>query len=138
MKEQFAYNGHEYKRGDKVKIVSTYDSRKYDDDTLDDVGNVYTIVGWLETDDEDKFIADRLIRVESGNNSYRDFISKWDEFEPFDEPIVELELCYNKFTREQQEKLCKRYGKDIDKMTGVELLDLLSFHLDNILVEGLE
>lgn len=137
MKEQFTYNGHEYKRGDKVKIVSTYDSRKYDDDTLDDVGNVYTIVGWLETDDEDKFIADRLIRVESGNNSYRDFISKWDEFEPFDETI-ELTLCYNKFTREQQEKICKRYGKDIDNMTGTELLDLLSFHLDNILVEGLE
>lgn len=138
MKEQFTYNGHEYKKGDKVKITSTYDSRKYNDDTLDDVGSVYTIVGWLEADDEDKFIVDRLIRVEGGKHSYRDFISKWDEFEPFDEPIVELELCYNKFTREQQEKLCKRYGKDINNMTGVELLDLLSFHLDNILVEGLE
>lgn len=135
MKEQFTYNGHEYKRGDKVKIVSTYDSRKYDDDTLDDVGNVYTIVGWLETDDKDS-IPERLIQVERHGYSYRDFITKWDEFEPYLESTI-LPLNYI-FTPQQQEKLCKRYGKDIDKMAGTELLDLLSFHLDNILVEGLE
>lgn len=138
MKERFTYNGHEYKKGDKIKITSTYDSRKYNDDTLDDVGAVYKIIGWLEPDDKDGVPA-RLIQVEAkgDDNYYRDFITKYDEFEPFDESI-ELALCYSKFTREQQEKLCKRYGKDIDKMTGTELLDLLSFHLDNILVEGLE
>lgn len=136
MKEQFTYNGHEYKKGDKIKIVSTYDSRKYNDDTLDDVGNVYTILGWLDPDDKDS-VPERLIQVERHGYSYRDFITKWDEFEPFDGSI-ELALCYNEFTREQQEKLCKRYGKDIGNMTGIELLDLLSFHLDNILVEGLE
>lgn len=133
MKEQFTYNGHEYKRGDKIRIVSTFLSRTHDDE--DDVGKIYAIIGWLESNDG---LEEQLIEVEQRNDTYRKFITKWDEFEPFDEPIVELALCYNKFTKEQQEKLCKRYGKDINNMTGTELLDLLSFHLDNILVEGLE
>lgn len=132
MKEQFTYNGHEYKKGDKVKIVSTFLSRTRDDE--EDVGKIYTIIGWLEPNDG---LEEQLIKVEQRNDTYRKFITKWDEFEPFDESI-ELALCYNKFTREQQEKLCKRYGKDIGNMTGVALLDLLSFHLDNILVEELE
>lgn len=132
MKEQFIYNGHEYKRGDKVRIVSTFLSRIHDDE--DDVGKIYTIIGWLEPNDG---LKEQLIEVEERNDTCRKFITKYDEFEPFDESI-ELALCYNKFTREQQEKLCKRYGKDIGNMTGAELLDLLSFHLDNILVEGLE
>nr|DAU29451.1 MAG TPA: hypothetical protein [Caudoviricetes sp.] len=135
MKEQFTYNGHDYKRGDKIRIVSTYDSRKYNDDTLDDVGNVYTILGWLDPDDKDS-VPERLIQVERHGYSYRDFITKWDEFEPYTESTI-LPLNYT-LTSQQQEKLCKRYGKDIDNMTGTELLDLLSFHLDNILVEGLE
>lgn len=132
MKEQFTYNGHEYKRGDKVRIVSTLFSRVYGED--EDVGNVYSIIGWLEPNERDE---GQRIKVEKIEGSKRRFITKWDEFELF-ERTIELALCYNKFTREQQEKLCKRYGKDIDNMTGTELLDLLSFHLDNILVEGLE
>lgn len=131
MKEQFTYNGHEYKKGDRIRIVSTYDSRQYNDDTLDDVGVVYKIIGWLEPDDKDGVPA-RLVQVEaeSDDNYYRDFITKYDEFEPYVEPIG-LPLNYT-FTPQQQEKLCERYGKDIDNMTGVELFDLLSFHLDNI------
>lgn len=132
MKEQFTYNGHDYKRGDKIRIVSTLFSRVYGED--EDVGKVYSIIGWLEPNEGNE---GQLIEVEKIEGSERRFITKYDEFEPFDEPI-ELALCYNKFTRDQQEKLCKRYGKDIDNMTGTELLDLLSFHLDNILVEGLE
>ena len=132
MKEQFTYNGHDYKRGDKIRIVSTLFSRVYGED--EDVGKVYSIIGWLEPN---KGNEGQLIEVEKIEGSERRFITKYDEFEPFDESI-ELALCYNKFTRDQQEKLCKRYGKDIDNMTGTELLDLLSFHLDNILVEGLE
>lgn len=135
MKEQFTYNGYEYKKGDKIKIISTYDSRKYNDDTLDDVGNVYAILGWLDPDDKDG-VPQRLIRVEGHEYSYRDFITKYDEFEPYTESTI-LPLNYT-LTPEQQKKLCKRYGKDIDNMTGTELLDSLSFHLDNILVEGLE
>ena len=132
MKEQFTYNGHEYKRGDKVRIVSTLFSRVYGED--EDVGKVYSIIGWLEPNERDE---GQRIKVEKIEGSKRRFITKWDEFELF-ERAIELTLCYNKFTREQQEKLCRRYGKDIDKMTETELLDLLSFHLDNILVEGLE
>lgn len=132
MKEQFTYNGHDYKRGDKIRIVSTLFSRVYGED--EDVGKVYSIIGWLEPNEGNE---GQLIEVEKIEGSERRFITKYDEFEPFDESI-ELALCYNKFTRDQQEKLCKRYGKDIDNMTGTELLDLLSFHLDNILVEGLE
>lgn len=132
MKEQFTYNGHEYKRGDKIRIVSTLFSRVYGED--EDVGKVYSIIGLLEPNEGNE---GQLIEVEKIEGSERRFITKYDEFEPFDESI-ELALCYNKFTRDQQEKLCKRYGKDIDNMTGTELLDLLSFHLDNILVEGLE
>lgn len=133
MKEQFTYNGHEYKRGDKIRIVSTLFSRAYGED--EDVGKVYSIIGLLDSNEGNK---GQLIEVEKSEDSERKFITKWDEFEPVDESIVELTLCYNKFTREQQEKLCELYGKDIDNMTGTELLDLLSFHLDNILVEGLE
>lgn len=132
MKEQFTYNGHDYKRGDKVKIVSTFCSRVYKEN--EDVGRVYSIIGELEPNEGNE---GQLIEVGKIEGSERRFITKYDEFEPFDGSI-ELVLCYNKFTRDQQEKLCKRYGKDIDNMTGVELLDLLSFHLDNILVEGLE
>jgi hypothetical protein len=132
MKEQFTYNGHDYKRGDKIRIVSTLFNRVYGED--EDVGKVYSIIGWLEPNEGNE---GQLIEVEKIEGSERRFITKYDEFEPFDESI-ELALCYNKFTRDQQEKLCKRYGKDIDNMTGTELLDLLSFHLDNILVEGLE
>ena len=135
MKEQFTYNGHEYKKGDKIRVVSTYGSRKYDDDTLDDVGNVYTILGWLDPDDKDG-VSERLIQVEGHGYSYRDFITKYDEFEPYIEPIG-LPLNYI-FTPQQQEKLCMRYGKNIGEMDTKDLLDLLSFHLDNILVEGLE
>lgn len=132
MKEQFTYNGHEYKKGDKIEIVSTFCSRIYKES--EDVGTVYSIIGWLESNEGNE---GQLIEVEKIEDSERRFITQYDEFEPFDESI-EFALCYNKFTREQQEKLCKRYGKDIDNMTGTELLDLLSFHLDNILVEGLE
>lgn len=137
MKEQFTYNGHEYKRGDKIRIVSNMYSREYGRTDIDDIGQVYTIIGLIEEQDE-LYIPDRLIRVEK--TDYRSFIIKGDEIEPVDEDdsVVEVALCYNKFTREQQEKLCKRYGKDINVMTRDELLDLLSFHLDNILVEGLE
>ena len=127
MKEQFTYNGHEYKKGDKIRIVSTFLSRTHDDE--EDVGKIYSIIGWLEPNDG---FEEQLIEVKQRNDTCRKFITKWDEFELVDESRVELVLCYNKFTRKQQEKLCKRYGKDIDKMTGVELLDLLSFHLDNI------
>ena len=133
MKEQFTYNGHEYKKGDKIKVVSTLCSRTYGD-VDEDVGEIYSIIGWLEPNEG---IGGQIIEVNQKTDSERRFITKYDEFEPFDEPIEEITLSYNRFTREQQEKLCKRYGKDIDKMTGVELLDLLSFHLDNILVEGL-
>lgn len=133
MKEQFIYNGHEYKKGDKVKIVSTLFSRVYKEE--EDVGKVYSIIGWLEPNERSN--EAQLIEVEKIEGSKRIFITKWDEFEPLDK-VIELALCYNKFTREQQEKLCELYGKDIDNMTGTELLDLLSFHLDNILVEGLE
>lgn len=132
MKEQFTYNGYEYKKGDKIRIVSTLFSRVYGED--EDVGNVYSIIGWLEPNERDE---GQRIKVEKIEGSKRRFITKWDEFEPLDK-VIELALCYNKFTREQQEKLCELYGKDIDNMTGTELLDLLSFHLDNILVEGLE
>lgn len=132
MKEQFTYNGHEYKKGDKIRIVSTFLSRTHDDE--EDVGKIYSIIGWLEPNDG---FEEQLIEVEQRNDTCRKFITKWDEFELVDESRVELVLCYNKFTRKQQEKLCKRYSKNIDNMTEVELLDLLSFHLDNILVEGL-
>lgn len=132
MKEQFTYNGHKYKKGDKIKIISTFCSRIYKES--EDVGTVYSIIGKLEPNEGNE---GQLIEVEKIEGSERRFITKYDEFEPFDGSI-ELALCYNKFTRDQQEKLCKRYGKDINNMTGVELLDLLSFHLDNILMEGLE
>ena len=132
MKEQFTYNGHKYKKGDKIKIISTFCSRVYKEN--EDVGKVYSIIGWLEPSER---VGVQIIKVKQSEDSERRFITKYDEFEPFDEP-TEFALCYNKFTREQQEKLCKRYGKDINVMTGTELLDLLSFHLDNILVEGLE
>lgn len=132
MKEQFTYNGHKYKKGDRVKIVSTFCSRVYKEN--EDVGKVYSIIGWLEPNEGNE---GQLIEVEKIECSERRFITKYDVFEPFNGSI-ELVLCYNKFTRDQQEKLCKRYGKDINNMTGVKLLDLLSFHLDNILVEGLE
>lgn len=135
MKEQFTYNGHEYKRGNKVKIISTYYSREYGRIDDDDIGNIYTIVGLVEDDDE-RYMPQRLIEVEK--TEYRAFIIQGDEIEPYVEPEREyLPLGYT-FTAQQQEKICKRYDKDIDKMTGVEILDLLSFHLDNILVEGLE
>lgn len=135
MKEQFTYNGHEYKKGDKIKIVSTYYSRKYGRVDEDDIGCIYTIVGLVEDGDE-RYIPQRLIEVEKTED--RAFIIQGDEIEPYVEPEREyLPLGYT-FTPQQQEKLCKRYGKDIGNMTGIELLDLLSFHLDNILVEGLE
>lgn len=135
MKEQFTYNGHDYKKGDKVKIVSTYYSREYGRIDDDDIGCIYTIVGLVEDGDE-RYMPQRLIEVEK--TEYRAFIIQGDEIEPYVEPEYEhLPLGYI-FTPQQQEKLCKRYGKDIDNMTGTELLDLLSFHLDNILVEGLE
>lgn len=133
MKEQFVYNGHEYKKGDKIKIVSTFGSQIYGE--KDDVGEIYTIVGWLESDDGNQY---RLIEVEEREDSDRKFITKWDEFEPVEEERIEFSLVYKHFTRDRQEKLCKRYGKDITNMTGSELLELLSFHLDNVLVEGLE
>lgn len=135
MKKQFTYNGHEYKKGDKIKIVSTYCSRGYGRVDEDDIGCIYIIVGLVEESDE-CYMPIRLIEVEK--TEYRAFIIQGDEIEPYIELEHEyLPLGYT-FTSQQQEKLCKRYGKDIDNMTGVELLDLLSFHLDNILVEGLE
>lgn len=135
MKEQFTYNGHEYKKGDKIKIVSTYYSRGYGRIDDDDIGCIYTIVGLVEYGDE-RYMPQRVIEVEKAK--YRTFIMQGDEIELYVEPEHEyLPLGYT-FTPQQQDKLCKRYGKDIDNMTGSELLDLLSFHLDNILVEGLE
>lgn len=135
MKEQFTYNGHEYKKDDKIKIVSTYYSREYGRTDEDDIGCIYTIIGLVEEDDE-RYMPMRLIEVEK--TEYRAFIIQGDEIEPYIEPKVELAPLYYTFTPQQQEKLCKRYGKDINNMTGIEILDLLSFHLDNILVEGLE
>ena len=133
MKEQFTYNGHEYNTGDKIKIVSTFGSQIYGE--KDDVGEIYTIVGWLESDDGNQY---QLIEVEKREDSDRKFITKWDEFEPVEEEKVESPLVYKHFTRGRQEKLCRRYSKDITSMTSSELLELLSSHLDNILVEGLE
>lgn len=135
MKEQFTYNGHEYKRGDKVRIVSTYYSREYGRTDEDDIGCIYTIVGLMEDGDE-RYEPQRLIEVEK--TKYRTFIIQGDEIELYVEPEHEYLPLWYTFTPQQQKKLCKRYGKDIDNMTGTELLDLLSFHLDNILVEGLE
>lgn len=131
MKEQFVYNGHEYKKGDKIRIVSTYDSRQYNDDTLDDVGAVYKIIGWLEPDDKDGVPA-RLVQVEaeSDDNYYRDFITKYDEFEPYVE-TARSSLSFM-FTGEQQEKLCREHGYDINKMSAEDLLDLLAEHLNNL------
>lgn len=138
MKKRFTYNGHEYKRGDKIRVVSTSYSRNYGRTDDDDIGCIYTIVGLVEDGDE-LYIPQRLIEVEK--TEYRVFIIQGDEIELI-EPCVESEHKYlpleYTFTPQQQEKLCERYGKDIDNMTGIELSDLLSFHLDNILVEGLE
>lgn len=132
MKKRFTYNGYEYKKGDKIKVVSTYYSRKYGRTDDDDIGCIYTIVGLVEDGDE-LYIPQRLIEVEK--TEYRVFIIQGDEIELI-EPCVEPEHEYlpleYTFTPQQQEKLCKRYGKDIDNMTKVELLDLLSLHLDNI------
>lgn len=132
MKKRFTYNGYEYKKGDKIKVVSTYYSRKYGRTDDDDIGCIYTIVGLVEDGDE-LYMPQRLIEVEK--TEYRVFIIQGDEIELI-EPCVESEHKYLSleytFTPQQQEKLCERYGKDIDNMTGVELLDLLSFHLDNI------
>lgn len=135
MKEQFTYNGHEYKKGDKIRIVSDRYSREYGRTDQDDIGYVYTIVGLLEENDE-LYIPERLIKVEK--TDYRGYIIKGDEIEPYVEPNVELVPLQYTFTTQQQEKLCKRYGKDIGTMSTKEMLELLSFHLDNILVGGLE
>ncbi len=135
MKEQFTYNGHEYKKGDKIKIVSTYWSRLYGRTDEDDIGCVYTIVGLMEDGDK-RYDPIRLIQV--NKTEYRAFIIQGDEIEPYIEPKHEYVPLGYTFTPQQQEKLCRLYGKDIDTMSIKEMLDLLSFHLDNILVEGLE
>jgi len=132
MKEQFTYNGREYKKGDKIRIVSDRYSREYGRTDQDDIGYVYTVVGLLEENDE-SYIPERLIKVEKTN--YRGYIIKGDEIELYAEPNAELVPLPYIFTPQQQEKLCRRYGKNIDVMSTKELLDLLSFHLDNIVTE---
>lgn len=96
---------------------------------------MYTIVGLMEESDK-KYAPERLIQVEK--TEYRAFIIQGDEIELYVESTIEHMALTYEFTVEQQEKLCSRYGKDIDEMIDCQILELLSFHLDNVLAEGLE
>lgn len=101
-----------------------------------DIGCVYTIAGALEESDE-MYLPARLIEIED-KTEYRAFIIQGDEIEPYVEPEIGHTPLSYEFTIDQQEKLCRRYGKEFDKMSTKDLQKLLSLHLDNILVEGLQ